>query len=590
MKRFTCVILILAMLSFVLVACTPTTTTTSTAAATTAATTAAATEAPTAATTEATTKAPPEPVTLTVFGPAFGTVVTSGVQTDSVAKEIERVTGVSMSLEGSPDTPKWEAMLASGDMTDIVVVSDRKYFKPLIEGNLIQPMDSLLESNGADVKEIGPQMVDFSKKYCSNDTGKLYFLLGGRYTENRNFNYTLSPWVRWDYYKEMGFPEIKSGDDLLNYIEKVVKAHPQTEDGRKVYGFSFWHDWGAWSFETIGQIIRGYEGKGFFVEGKIDMEQSMQTGDYTGVTMMSDDSAFIAAAKFIQKATLKGLVDPDTVTQKYGDVLSKFDAGQLAFCQVGWVLSNINGGFQGQGKTTSGYMPLPLPTDAFQSDVVSALGSVNRSWAISSKCKTPERAMDLINYLFSYDGSRLLFSGVKGVDYIEKNGKLVLTPDTIQAKLIDPDFISKTGIGKITNYCGLYGSFIDPNYNQPLNLFNTPEGFQALQTPLTLDYCQKYKVSYPAEIMYNRVKYAFIDAAVKGLEEDMPTDISDIQGKVNMYITPALVQLSLTTSDAEFDAKLATIRKDLKDMGIQKLYDFNYTARKAALIKRAEIG
>jgi hypothetical protein len=41
--------------------------------------------------------------------------------------------------------------------------------------------------------------------------------------------------LRWDYYKDW-VSVMKNEDDLLNVIAQIVKKHPQTEDGKKVYG------------------------------------------------------------------------------------------------------------------------------------------------------------------------------------------------------------------------------------------------------------------------------------------------------------------------------------------------------------------
>ncbi|MFR0961571.1 MAG: hypothetical protein ACLSGB_06180 [Dorea sp.] len=39
--------------------------------------------------------------------------------------------------------------------------------------------------------------------------------------------------IRWDWYKEAGSPEIQSVDDFLNLLKTIQTNHPETESVRK---------------------------------------------------------------------------------------------------------------------------------------------------------------------------------------------------------------------------------------------------------------------------------------------------------------------------------------------------------------------
>ena len=322
--------------------------------------------------------AAPEPVTLKVFGVQFGSSFPSGVQDDPVALEIARQTGVTLDIEAMPDQTKSQALIASGDLPDLFVPNGgANDFKPMIEGGLILPLDDLLASNGKTIAEVSPEMLSLSRQFCSNGTGKLYFLLGCQFTSQTNFIWTVGPWTRWDYYADMNYPEIKSADDWLNMTAEMVKAHPKTEDGKQVYGFSSWFDWGVWSFSIAGQIIRGFEGKGINILTG-GLEDSLETQDYTGVNILSDDSALIAGVRFYYKANQMGILDPDCSTQKYDNAVEKFSGNRIIGCGVGWAYPVIT------GDKPAGYMPLPITTESFYMDTVSPYGQAGRKSAPSS--------------------------------------------------------------------------------------------------------------------------------------------------------------------------------------------------------------
>src|SRR4029453_2449816 len=69
-------------------------------------------------------------------------------QTD-VYKEIVKETGVSFSIEAY-DPNKFKVQLAGGDLPDVIQVDSINY-KQMIEGNLLLPLDDLVQTHGKDI-------------------------------------------------------------------------------------------------------------------------------------------------------------------------------------------------------------------------------------------------------------------------------------------------------------------------------------------------------------------------------------------------------------------------------------------------------
>lgn len=532
-----------------------------------------------------------EPITLSIFGSSFATNFTSGEQDDPIAKAIEAATGVTIDIDAQPDQTKWQTMMATGDLPDIIMIAQGASpiddVKPLIEGGLIIPLDDLIEQYGSDIKQTSDKMLEYSKKYVSNETDQLYFLLGFQEEAPKQFIWEVSPNVRWDYYAELGYPEIKSADDWLNVIEEMVTAHPTNEDGENVYGLSPWFDWGLWTFNVAGDIIHGLEGTG--TSGAFLGDTDLVTEKPINQGILSDDSSIVKGIKFYNQAYRRNLIDPDAFTQKYDNALEKYAANRVMSCVVNWVYQTPNSQFQAEGKTTSGYLPLPVNSSAYYMDSVGELGQVSRGYAISANCKDPDRAMEILNYLFSYEGSRTLLSGISGQDYQEVDGKLVLNQDVIDAQQTDSNFSITTGIQKYYNYVGLGSSFIDPKYNQPVNLFMTPEAYQAQLTGLTEDYCNYYGVSYPAEVMYNQLTTMYLDASLGGFAPATSDDLKELQGNAELYLNNEVMRLVLATDDATFDTVLEEIRAYLIDLGVEKAIEFKNQAADESIAKRAEL-
>ncbi len=77
--------------------------------------------------------------------------------------------------------------------------------------------------------------------------------------ENPKKNGFVGFFTRWDCYKELGCPEITSEDEYLDVLKQMVDAHPETEDGKKVYALSGWTDWGLWPYKISYPFSFGYE-------------------------------------------------------------------------------------------------------------------------------------------------------------------------------------------------------------------------------------------------------------------------------------------------------------------------------------------
>ncbi|CAK4869277.1 unnamed protein product [Aphanomyces euteiches] len=498
---------------------------------------------------------------------------------------IRKQTGISIDIESAPDKTKFQTMMASGDLPDIIMVQDLNNFKPLIEGNLIIPLDDLLAANGKDIVQNVPQMLKYSKDYQSLGKNETYFLFGNVDTSPITMTSQVGPYMRWDYYKELGYPAIKNGDDWLNVVAEMVKKHPTNAEGKKVYGFSPWFDWGTWYFGLVAQIENGLAGTGDVIN--LYSQTDLSTQNLRDVPI--EEMSILNGAEFFYKANKMGLLDPDSLTQKYDNALAKFAANRVMSGVVNWPYDPPNAEFLKEGKKDSGYMPIAFQTDSWYIGNPGPLGTIGKAFAISKTSKHPDRALQLLNYLYSYDGSRTIMNGIKDVNYKDVNGKPAMTPETIKSMQTDANFAVSSGVGKYINLIGLGTSNINPADNQPVDLTSTSEAFKAQLTPLYQDYSAHYGVDYPAEAMSKQLKFKYLDASTAGLQPTAPDDIVAIKAKVDEYMKNALVKLVLSKDDAAFAAGKKKFIADIKNLGVDKAYAFDKSALTEALAKRAEL-
>ena len=92
----------------------------------------------------------------------------------AVLEEIKRVTGVKLEITGVDDA-KYNVIVASGDLPDLIRVKNADLSKIVTGGNVIA-LDELVQNYGKDILANIPKAVDFSIKNWSNGQNKLYYL------------------------------------------------------------------------------------------------------------------------------------------------------------------------------------------------------------------------------------------------------------------------------------------------------------------------------------------------------------------------------------------------------------------------------
>lgn len=514
-----------------------------------------------------TTAAPaaPEPVTLTLFLNAVN-IASSGVQTDSVAKEIEKKTGITIDVtkvEGDAYKTKLGALLASGDLPDIFFVPSQQEQTLINNSNSAYDITELVKTNGKDMTANSAinGALEYSKKYLGN--GKLIYIPTMDGDGPPPTWPVVAPGIRWDLYKQLGYPEVKSWDDLLNVLAEMQKKFPTAPNGKKAYGVSFFTDWGDWPI-ALTEAWYGIASVGHGL-----------SVDITDMTKLLPDisdknSAYFKAAKFYNKANQLGILDPEAVIQKYDQCLAKAAAGQSYFHLPGWDRDCY------QGKPGEGFAAIPLIENGkFVSGVTSTKGYWN--YAISANTKNPDRAVDFFNYLSTVEGSKTTQNGVKGITWDVVNGVEQFKPD-IEAKVLkglDPAGKIETTVDLYHQFCMLSPNYIDPATGNYIYIPNSPD-FIAKQSASNLvlqDFMSHFGFKTPGEPWF-KVQVTTYDAAIVNALPTLPSDLKVIEDKVNNYKNINIYKVILSKNDAEFAAAVDKFIKDINDMGYQKVVDW----------------
>ncbi len=516
-----------------------------------------------------TTAAAKPKVTLTMYGFSSTMKFPAGVQQDPVMKYIEDTLGISIDMDVNYDENKFKAMMAGNDLTDIVCVQAAENIKTLQESKQIIAMDDLLNSNGQEITKNIPGILEFVRKFQSQDTNKVYFLPGGATSGNKlaapgnMFAYLWN--IRWDYYKELGYPQITNyTDDVLKILADMQKKHPKTDDGKKVYGVAFWSDWGTWPIQCPYVYQTGQYG-GVTKNG---------SGDYS--SLLDPNHPIWIGADFFYKANKMGILDPDSFTQKWDAVGIKVKEGRVLAFPFSWIAQPFNDAMTAAGRENVGFASLVPPEGTEYSDIAepSPFGGPWQRWAISSNCKNPDRVMDLFNFMYSYKGSRTFFDGVEGRTWKMENGKPVWIKDAWVKNMKDNTaFQADEGAGKYANMAGLGGDIMtDDGFCVDLGLHKELEPEKLPTSPIKQDMLDHYGMNI-ADLIVKNIKDYSCDISITKLLPAQSDELKQIQANVDNYLNVEIFKLILSKNDEEFKANREKMFKFITDAGYQKIVD-----------------
>lgn len=504
-----------------------------------------------------------EPVELTVVGPWINNAPL-GVQTDDIAKELEKRTGVRMNLTSyyavADINSKIAAMIASDDMPDLTSFGTNELMQSAVTAKVLLPLNDYIAKYGDNLKANVPMMLDYSKNYQSKDkngnTDGETYVLGGFPVGVFGYDPTKAqvlPYMRWDLYKKAGYPKLDSIDDYFTVMKALLAQNPESRDGKKVYGIGAAFGDGPWAGDYV-------------LWGSIEGEYGDTCNTYANVTAMGTNeyeywltdpnSHYFKCAAFWNRCYREGLLDPDSFTMKTDAYYEKVKQGRYVFGWQGSQFDAYNTDSVAKGLTDDYYVQVPPPkdSDGVWISINQPTGTPTNGWGISKKTKYPEKAFKFLDYLASYEGCELLHSGVQGQIWDIVDGKPVIKPDVLNAWMTDPDFMTKTGVGKYFFLALLTPNTTDPKLNTPLNFFLQPEALALKMNPGDKEECAYYGVKVPMDLVTNQTKNIISNAPENLLIPPLPKDLQDMSNNCDKYAFDNYMPMILAKTEADFNA------------------------------------
>ncbi|WP_239004525.1 extracellular solute-binding protein [Paenibacillus tepidiphilus] len=480
-------------------------------------------------------------------------------------------------IQGSTD--RVATQMASGDLGDLVVGMGGKNYTDSIKAGLLLDWtkDGLIDKYAPNMQKYAPQALEANRKQYGGGTS-IYGIgnnVGSGDGPSEGATMTFGPYLRWDLYQELGSPKIQTLDDYLPVLKKMQELQPKSESGKKTYGFSLWSDWDG-NFSTLAKVTAQFYG---YAE-----TDGFNTGDMILVKadeakyqpILDEDSYYMKGLKFYFDANQMGLLDPDSLTQKFGDVSNKFKDGQVLFAQFPWLVNVYNTpDHTSDGK---GFALVPFAEEQIYSNGFNPYGS-GWLWSIGAKTKHPERVMAFLDWMYSPEGVAEGYHGPKGMSWdVDAEGKPALTELGLQT-MYNPDtpIPDEYGGGVWSDGAGNFGklnngtiitSSINPETGEPYDFNLWTSTLTRNPDPVTKSWREAMGVLTDKEWFVKNNQVAIMKPFFNGqAPAEEPSDIKLKHSQVGKVIKEFSWKMMFAKDQAEFDSLKQDLLTKAKGLG-----------------------
>lgn len=330
---------------------------------------------------------------------------------------------------------KTNAILASGDLPDVMYVNDNIYETMINAGMLLNLEDYLEQMPHVMADEDLPVALNYVREYKSAGTGKLWFmpLQVGAVTGSGDETERYALRLNWEFYDGIGCPEVHTMWDLIpvvkEMLEKYPTGNPAGTNENKNYGtvLNSGSDAAYWGNAQMPYYWSGY------VTDNLPylLETNMVEGTYKSI--LDEDSKYHEILKWYNALYREGLMDPDSINLDRPTQKSKVDAGNVM------LPSGTNPGWR------SIYYQLMLDDTRIYYPNVNTYG-VKGGIGINAKTAQVDACLKLFDVFASPDDYMVFRQGPEGEKwYIGEDGHVYMTEKNIQSVQDGTEFVFSDG-------------------------------------------------------------------------------------------------------------------------------------------------
>jgi putative aldouronate transport system substrate-binding protein len=321
---------------------------------------------------------------------------------DLIKQELDKKLNIDLTTKTFlPDDQKNQLNigLANGSSSDIFFVN-RQDFVRLAKQDLLLDLTPYMEKLQPTINFVGKNNLAQGQY-----NGKSY---GIPQTERA---YQYSYWVRKDWMDKLGLQAPKTTDEFLAFVKAMTEGDPDGDGKKDTFGFS------GRPNEALGPLFGAfgttYPGSFYVKDGKL--------------VNSIYDPAMKEALTYMKQLFDNKVVDPDFLANTKLQHKDKALQEQLGLFYFNW--PNVKEEEYKKVNPQSEWVQIdppqgPAGKGGYAKDATGTILAIPKT-AEKDKAKV-EKIVELLNYVSSPEGSKLVMYGMKDVNYTEENGNIVI--------------------------------------------------------------------------------------------------------------------------------------------------------------------
>ena len=501
---------------------------------------------------------------------------------------------IAPNVAGGGDT-LFQTRSAAGNLGDLVMIgSENGRLADTIKAGLLTDITDMVKAS-PNVSQY-PAAIKMIQELISSD--KIYAIASQASTNpptkpSEGLDLTYGPYIRWDLYTAIGSPALNTNEDLLPVLKQMQDKFPQSTSGKKAYGISLFKDWDGNMMTLAKQpaCMYGYDENGF---------QLLSADGKTTQSIVDSSSEYVRSLKFFYSANQMGVLDPDSSTQNWDTLYSKYQDGAVLYSPWPWLGQAAYNTVENKAAG-KGFMYAPV-----QDMKIFSYGCTpGNKYVISvgSQAQDPQRMVDFIDWLYSPEG--IMYScaqtsgtcGPEGLTWEMKDGRPVLTEfgDKVfhgDDKITMPDGWGsgtyKDGISAL-NYQAVSTLNINPVNNEPYNFTLWPSFLETNVTSLDQSWKDFMKATTTLDYLTQHNMYV-VAPGTSYIPPAAPAEVDAARTQCKAIIVQDSWKMVFAKNQAEFDKLLKHMQDTVKGLGYdtalafdQKISDETRAAREAAV-------
>ena len=476
---------------------------------------------------------------------------------------------------------------SAGNLGDIILL-DNADMQKSIQAGLVYNITDLIK-DAPNLQEYSKQIAYLNNDFEGVDEGQIY-AIPMQMTQTSPTSCSderpyISTMVPWDYFAEIGSPDLETLDDLLVALRQIQDNHPTNEKGDPGYAFSLWNDWDNNYIETAGQLTKllGEEAKDSILLG----------ADGTIKPLTDKDGAYYKILKFFNKANAMGLVDPDSGTQDWNSACDKMKEKRVYLMWYSWQLGFWNTPERGNARENFELAPVKELGIYQESDSYYGDG---RCIAIGSQVspENAKRIMAFLDWYASPEGCVYLHDGMEGYNYVVlENGKYDLTEIGQVALMANSPVPEELGGGNYGDGMSMINQWIvagvspNPLTGEPYASQYWASTIERNNTTTIKEWSERFGAAGEMDYLKKNDQLKVVLRYTKPLPED-GAEMGLIRSQCKKQVCEYSWRVIFAKDEAEFDALWDEMTEKLEGFGWDELVDFDTEKIQVIVDARAE--